>query len=72
MINLSLGGGLSSTLDAVVESAIAMGFFVVVAAGNNGRAAASPLPAAEKGGGANPPPQTAILYECATLPSWGG
>jgi len=44
VINLSLEGSLSSTLDAVVEGAVAMGFFVVVAAGNNAADACTESP----------------------------
>ena len=36
VVNMSLGGGTSDTLDAAIENLVANGFVVVVAAGNDG------------------------------------
>ncbi|RAH51157.1 S8 family peptidase, partial [Aspergillus brunneoviolaceus CBS 621.78] len=45
VMNLSLGGGISPTLDSAVEAAVQAGMVVAVAAGNNGTDAGSVSPA---------------------------
>ena len=47
VVNMSLGGGISSTLDAAVASLVKTGYTVVVAAGNSGQDACGYSPARE-------------------------
>lgn len=47
VVNMSLGGGMSSTLDAAVASLVKNGYAVVVAAGNSGQDACGYSPARE-------------------------
>ncbi len=47
VVNMSLGGGISSTLDAAVASLVKSGYTVVVAAGNSGQDACGYSPARE-------------------------
>ena len=47
VVNMSLGGGISSTLDAAVASLVKGGYTVVVAAGNSGQDACGYSPARE-------------------------
>jgi subtilisin family serine protease len=49
VVNLSLGGGISSTLDAAVESLVSKGLTVVVAAGNSASDACASSPARTPG-----------------------
>lgn len=49
VVNLSLGGGISSTLDAAVESLVSKGLTVVVAAGNSASDACATSPARTPG-----------------------
>ncbi len=49
VVNLSLGGGISSTLDASVESLVSKGLTVVVAAGNSATDACATSPARAPG-----------------------
>ncbi len=49
VVNLSLGGGISSTLDAAVESLVSKGLSVVVAAGNSASDACASSPARTPG-----------------------
>ncbi len=49
VVNLSLGGGISSTLDASVESLVSKGLTVVVAAGNSATDACGTSPARTPG-----------------------
>jgi subtilisin family serine protease len=49
VVNLSLGGGISSTLDASVESLVSKGLTVVVAAGNSASDACASSPARTPG-----------------------
>lgn len=49
VVNLSLGGGTSSTLDAAVENLVARGMTVVVAAGNSAISACNASPARTPG-----------------------
>jgi len=49
VINMSLGGGYSQTLNSAVEEAVARGFIVVVAAGNSSMDACNVSPASANG-----------------------